>query len=103
MAYIKVDHSKFSVASKSIKNYISKTKKNMSAANNDMAQLRAGFEGKDYDVFNDRWQQVDGKDSVYNKMIKSLDNYADFLDFAADKYKKAQTNAVNRANALLRY
>ena len=49
------------------------------------------------------WQQIKGADSTSDKMLKSLDSYADFLRFAASKYKSAQANAINRANRLPKY
>ena len=57
----------------------------------------------DYNQLKKEWQQIKGSDSTSDRMLKSLDNYADFLRFAANKYKSAQANAINRANGLPRY
>lgn len=56
-----------------------------------------------YNKLKTECQQMSASGSTSDKMLKSLDNYADFLRFAANKYKSAQANAINRANRLPRY
>lgn len=103
MANIKVDHSQFEKAAFAIENYITKHKNNMQAINQSVDSLSSFWQGNDYNQLKTEWQQINACDSTSEKMLKSLDNYADFLRFAANKYKTAQANAINRANNLPKY
>lgn len=103
MANIKVDHSQFERAASAIETYISKHKSKMNTINNSIASLGSSWEGNDYNQLKKEWQEIQGSGSTSDKMLKSLDNYAEFLRFAANKYKSAQANAINRANRLPRY
>ena len=103
MANIKVDHSQFERTASAIETYISKHKTKMNTIDRSIASLSSSWQGNDYTQLKKEWQQIQGSDSTSDKMLKSLDNYADFLRFAANKYKSAQVNAINRANKLPRY
>ena len=103
MANIKVDHSQFERTASAIETYISKHKTKMNTIDQSIASLSSSWQGNDYNQLKKEWQEIKGSGSTSDKMLKSLDNYADFLRFAANKYKSAQTNAINRANNLPRY
>lgn len=103
MANIKVDHSQFEKTASVIETYITKHKNNMQVINQSVDALASSWQGDDYNQLKTEWQQINASDSTSGKMLKSLDNYADFLRFAANKYKSAQANAINRANNLPRY
>ena len=103
MANIQVDHSQYERADSAIETYISKHKSKMNTINNSIASLGSSWQGNDYNQLKKEWQEIQGSGSTSDKMLKSLDNYADFLRFAANKYKSAQANAINRANRLPRY
>ena len=103
MANIKVDHSQFERAASAIETYISKHKSKMNTINTSIASLGSSWQGNDYNQLKKEWQEIQGSGSTSDKMLKSLDNYADFLRFAANKYKSAQANGINRANRLPRY
>lgn len=103
MANIKVDHSQLEKTAAAIDTYIVKHRNNMQAINQSVISLGASWRGSDYNQVHIEWQQINASDSTSGRMLKSLDNYADFLRFAANKYKSAQTNAINRANNLPRY
>lgn len=103
MAYIKVDHSKFSSASKAIDAYVKSAKSKMKSASGEVDNLAANWEGADFTQFKIQWNRTDDKDSVYATMIKSLVSYSDFLKYASKEYKNAQARAVNRANNLPRW
>lgn len=98
MSKIEVDHSKFKTTSESINAFISESKKKMSEANEELFVL--GWQGNDAEAFKNKWQEVSGDKSYYREFVTALENYADFLDYAAEKYKEAQINAVNRANGI---
>ena len=100
MAYIKVDHSKFEKAADAIDTYLDQMKKRMGSADGEITKLSAGWQGDDFTQYKVQWEKVAGDDSTYAEMKKSFETYAKFLRFAADKYKNAQANAVNRANKL---
>ena len=103
MANIKVDHSKFEKAATTIETYIGNHKKQMQSIDKSITELNSDWQGKDYNQLKLEWQEMNASDSTSGKMLKSLENYADFLRFAANKYKSVQSNAINRANSLPRY
>lgn len=103
MANIKVDHSQFEKAASSIESYITKHKIKMKNIEQSVTSLGTSWQGEDYNQLKTECQQMSASGSTSDKMLKSLDNYADFLRFAANKYKSAQANAINRANNLPRY
>jgi len=100
MAYIKVDHSKFSAASGAIDTYITQIRNTMNSAEEEVKGLENHWQGTDYAQFHTQWEAVANKESTYNGMVKSLESYSKFLKYAAEKYKDAQTKAINRANSL---
>ncbi len=100
MAYIKVDHSQFEKTATTIETYVINHKKNMQSINQSVISLNSDWSGKDYAQLRKEWQEINSSESTSGKMIKSLENYADYLRFAANKYKSAQSAAINRANSL---
>jgi len=100
MAYIRVDYSKFEVTASAIDTYVEKHKSNMSNANGEVNTLADGWNGDDFTQFQNQWNRVTEDGSTSQKMIGAMGNYAEFLRYAANKYKEAQINAVNRANSI---
>ena len=88
MAYIKVDHSKFEAAASAVDKYVTLMKNKMTSAQNEVATLSSSWQGLDYTQFKREFDKVDNNDSTHAQMVKS------------DKYKNAQSRAVNRANSL---
>ena len=103
MASIKVDHSKFSGAADAVDSYVSKLKKQMNSAESEVNGLSGAWLGADYTQFKAQWNKVTDGDATYTQMVKALEAYSKFLKYAADKYKEAQSKAVNRANGLPKY
>lgn len=103
MARIKVNHSELTKTANEMDNFLSRTKDRMNSASGSVDRMIQGWEGADYTQFDKQWTKVTASDSTYRQMVKSLDAYADYLRFAADKYKDAQAKAVNRANRLPRW
>lgn len=103
MAYIKVDHSKFTDAANAVDTYIRTMKSKMDSATSEVNTLQSNWQGSDYNQFKIQWTRVTNKDSTYSQMLKSLESYSNFLKFASNKYKDAQAKAVNRANNLPRW
>ncbi len=103
MAYLRVDYSKFEVAASAIDSYVSSMKNKMRSAGGEVNTLSASWQGSDFNQFKSQWDKVTDNDSTYNQMIKSLESYTKYLRFAAQKYKEAQSKAVNRANGLPKY
>jgi uncharacterized protein YukE len=98
--FIKVNHSQFENAADAIDTYLSSQKKNMAAAESEVKNLGTTWQGTDSKQFQLQWNQVEDNDSTSKNMTKALENYANFLRFAASTYKEAQSKAVNRANWL---
>ena len=103
MAYIRVDHRQLEKAASTIDSYIVKHKKKMQTIDQSIDSLNAQWQGSDYAQLQNEWRQMNASDSTSARMIKTLDNYADFVRFSANKYKSAQANAINTAGRLPRY
>jgi len=103
MAYIKVNCNSINAAAKAVDKYVGEMKKKMSAADNDVKTMGIDWQGSDYAAFQAKWGEAVNDSSVYMKMRKSLESYADYLRYAAKRYKDAQNAAVNRANSLPRF
>lgn len=103
MAYIKVDHSKFETAASAVDDYVKIMKTKMKSAQGEVTALSSSWQGADYTQFRTEFDKVDNNDSTHIKMVKSLESYAKYLRYAANKYKDAQSRAVNRANLLPRW
>ncbi len=98
--FIKVNHSKFELAASAIETYISRHKKNMAASGQEVTALALSWHGKDSENFQNQWSKLTENDSTSEKMINALENYAKFLEYAANEYKNAQSKAINRADWL---
>lgn len=103
MAYIKVDHSKFEKAADEIDAYVKLMKEKMASMQSETIWLSFSWQGKDATQFKEEFRKVNDDGSVHAQMIKSLESYAKYLRFVAQKYKDVQANAVNRANSLPRW
>lgn len=103
MAYIKVDHSKFSGTANAVDTYVAQLRNKMSSAEGEVNTMSGIWQGSDYTQFKAQWNKVTNGESTYSEMVKSLESYSKFLKYAAEKYKDAQTKAVNRANGLPRW
>lgn len=100
MAYIKVDHSKLESTATAIDDYVAVLENQMKGVQSEVATLSSSWQGPDFEQFKSQLDKVDDEDSVHANMINALESYAKYLRFAANKYKEAQTHAVNRANDL---
>lgn len=100
MAYIKIDYSKFEKTASSIETYIKKHNSNMGKINQEMISLSSSWQGVDYTQVKKEWDEINAPESTSGKMLKALNNYAQFLRVAGKTYKDAQSRAVNRANSL---
>ena len=101
MANIKVDHSQFERTASAIDTYIRNHKSKMNSIDKSITALGTAWQGSDYNQLQTEWQQIKGADSTVLKIYFSYFHY--FLRFAANKYKSAQANAINRANRLPKY
>ena len=100
MANIKVNHRKLEIAANDVDNYVAVINNSMKTIDNELNSLGGSWQGEDYNVVLFEWNQMKAFDSTTGKMTESLKSYSEFLRFAADTYKKAQTDAVNLANKL---
>ncbi len=100
MANIKVNHKQLEKSADEINSYIASHKSNMRKIDSEMTGLGSKWEGSDYQQVLVEWQKIKGEGSVSQELLKALEEYEDYLRFAANKYKKAQVDAVNRASLL---
>lgn len=100
MGYIKVNHQDFEKTAQVIDRYVENHKSNMRKMDNEVKALSACWSGTDYSQFYKEWNYINATDSTSGKMIRALENYAQFLRFCGNTYKSAQSRAINRANSL---
>lgn len=103
MAYIKVDHSKFTYTVDKLDSFITMIKKNIQNANTEIDILSLSWQGSDFAQLKKEWNKVDNNDSIQMQMIKNLESYGRFLKYASSRYKDAQAKAIDRANRLPKY
>lgn len=98
---IKVNHSELISAAQLVEDYISFSKKKMKIMSDSVESLKnVAWVGIDYDQLANKWDVVNNKGSIYSNFNESLVAYADYLNYSAEQYKKAQSRAINRANFL---
>lgn len=100
MAVIEVNHSKIKSSAEQVDSYITKHKEKMEKINSKVETLGESWTGKDYKRAKAAWKDIKGSNSTSGKMLKDLENYSELLKFSAEKYKKAQIDAIERANAI---
>lgn len=103
MANIKVDYIQLEKTAAEIETYITEHNNKMKTIDQTVDVLKNSWNGKDYTAFKESWQQIEGRNSTSDKMLKALKSYGDFLRFAANKYKSAQAKAMDKAERLLKY
>ncbi|MBQ4260144.1 MAG: hypothetical protein IJB84_07805 [Lachnospiraceae bacterium] len=103
MANIVVDHREIEKVADAIDTYVAKHNKKMDSINQCIETVGKSWEGTDYNQFKKEWKEIRGGDSTSSLMIKHLEGHASFLRFAANKYKAAQLNAIDRAQRLPRW
>ena len=90
-------------AASAVDTYVTQLRNKMNSAQGEVNNMSSIWQGSDYTRFKSQWNKVTSGDSTYSEMVKSLEAYSKFLKYAAEKYKDAQTKAVNRANSLPRW
>lgn len=100
---IKVNHSQFDKTADAIDIYTGKMKTQMNSADQNMKAMLSTWKGVDATAFKNKWDAINDADSTYGKMKKSLESYSKFLRSTGNKYKRAQADAINRANRLPRW
>ena len=100
MAIIKVDHKELGNTADKVDDYVSLLKKEMFSMQIDTITLDSFWKGPDATKFKSTFKMLSEDGSVHTSYVNALVNYSKFLRYAADKYQKAQTAAVNRANRI---
>lgn len=100
MAYIRIRLSELENTVAAIENYVADMHKNMSAAAGEVDILGSRWQGEDYAQFRVKWSSLTDDASVFTQMSNALRDYAGFLKYAEDRYKKAQIKALSSANTL---
>ena len=98
---IKVKHSVFGKSADIIDNYISYMVKQMNQSTDKVTSLTSKkWKHDDALEFRERWLKNNESGSVTNCMKASLQNYANSLRYAENQYRRAQSNAINRASQI---
>lgn len=99
MASINVDFSRLEAAAAKIEAHITYANNTMKTANLDAISLLMSWKGQDADDFNAAYSSLTSGGSAFSGYISSLQNYADFLKNAAQRYRAAMIDAYNEANS----
>lgn len=98
---IYVDHSRFSNGAKKIEEYIGTINSYMTSMDDEVNNMVASsWVGDDASAFKGKWNESKNPASATSYMKMNLQQYADNLNTAANKYKNAQISAINEANSL---
>lgn len=101
MAVVEVNHKILVEVADAIDSYCSTQDREMRSADADIkSMLRSDWTGDDAQVFDYKWEGVDGKNSTSFTLKNSLENFRDGLRKCATLYKKAQEDSYNEANRL---
>ncbi len=103
MAKIEVDYSYIEKTATAVDEYVDNHKNKMRNMTDSFIGLNTTWQGADYQQVCGEWNEINANDSTSEKMIGALQGYAGFLRFSAEKYKKAQKDAVNKAYSLPRW
>lgn len=98
--FIEVDYTEFERAADAVEDYAASQKQKMTMAGQEVTKLGASWQGKDFQQFQAKWNQIDDRSSTAGALQQSLEDYAKALRYAADQYKKAQKKAIDKANSL---
>ena len=99
---IEADRAKLTEAAASVEYFLKMMKSCLDQSGREVQALSSFWEGGDFARFFTEWGKVSAPGSVCAEWRKALENYAALLRFAEEKYRKAQQDAVNRADALQR-
>ncbi len=100
MSYIKVNHARLDSAAEKIEESLKRQKAHLNNADNQVKNMQSSYSGEDYNAFKTQWSGVRAKGSFVDKTTNAVENYAEYLKFAAKEYKDAQSKAVNKSNWL---
>ncbi len=101
MAVVEVNHRILIEVADAIDLYCSAQDREMRSADADIkSMLSSDWAGYDAQVFDYKWEGVDGKNSTSYKLKISLENFSDGLRKCASIYKKAQEDSYTEANNL---
>ena len=102
MAYIQIDTRLLHTAANQLDAYVAALKNKTAEANQIVEALSADWQGSDYILFQQQWEQLSKNGSIHALLIQYLENYADYLRFACETYENAQSHAQIEARHLPR-
>ena len=100
MANIKVNHSEITRAADAFDEYAAKHRSRMKSVGSEISSLGSAWQGKDYAEVSRQWDEMSGRSSTSGKMLDAVESYAEYLRYCASRYKRAQSDAISRANRL---
>lgn len=98
--YIKVDHSALDKAADKLDGYLRQHNSIKHQADGQVRSLKTAFDGDDYIAYELQWNKLDDNESHMKIITDKTKVYIEFLKYASSQYKKAQSDAVNRANRI---
>jgi uncharacterized protein YukE len=98
---IRVDHSEFKKTAQEMRNLIQEYDSTMKQVYEELHSIGLiSFAGNDGKYYANSVDSFTGADSACEQMKKFLNSFADFLENAAEEYKDAQGDVVNKANSI---
>ena len=98
--YIYVDITLLEQTASAISEYIKDYDRNFGEMNATMRSLSSSWVSNDYIRFIQQWNLFYRGKSIGVSMHTEFSNYQEYLSYAAQQYKKCQSNAMDRANRL---
>ena len=100
MANIRVDCGELRTIAGKIDAYVEFAKDQQKKANEEQERLSLHWQGLDHKAYEEKWNTATVESMKYNGMLKAMENYADYLRYAASEYEKAQERAIGTATRL---
>ena len=100
MDIIEVNHSSLRQAANDFRQYAREGNSITTNTVQTCESLSRSWNGNDFTAFITRARGLDSQDSYLRRLCSALNSFADKLEYSADKYRKAQADAINRANRL---
>ncbi len=98
--YIYVDITSLERSASEIGVFLNNYRKYFGGMDDTMNSLRTSWVSDDYTKFMQQWRIFYSGNSIGVGMRREFSNYKEYLEYAAQQYKKCQSNAYDRVNKL---
>lgn len=97
---MKVDINELNKVAKRIENNIESERHNYEKIKRNIEVEMMVWQGKDYDLFKSKWNELMKNESEFYKKLEMIKSYALFLKKCSKEYEKMQNRLINKAKKL---